>query len=175
MDKVAYEKYMAAFTDHVMQIDELAQVVLKGHLLIESALDNILTLMVFYPKHLESARLSFHQKMNIARSLCLRKESFQIWAVIAAVNALRNALAHELEGETRVKRMAQLRQLYVLELDGADTKQTKEMPDSQLAVMACGMSVGFLAEFEADTRFLRGHIDELDAALNPGLERVVPR
>ena len=167
MEKDAYDRYMTAFADHMRQVDELAQVVLKGHLLIESALDNILTLITFNPQHLESARLSFHQKMNVARAICLRKDGYRIWEVIASVNALRNAIAHDLDGKSRVKKMEHLRQLYKLESEGAEKKDVRDMPDHYVALMACGMSVGYLAEFEADTKFLRAHIDELDARLNP--------
>jgi hypothetical protein len=44
-------------------------VVLKGHLLIEEALDGIISNFVFHSERIGEARLSFAQKVNLARSM----------------------------------------------------------------------------------------------------------
>src|SRR5262245_11506894 len=102
-------KYYAAFEQHFSQVDEVAQSVLKGHLVIEQALDNILATMFFHPEHIALGRFTFAQKVNIARAFCLRKDKLSPWQQILALNSLRNEIAHNLESEERTKKMDRVR------------------------------------------------------------------
>lgn len=94
------------FQKEMSSVDELLHVLLKGHLLLEEALENILNLSVFHREHLDDARLSFAQKSQIARSFCLRKNKFGEWDLIAAINALRNDFAHNLNSPGRDRKLA---------------------------------------------------------------------
>src|SRR5690348_1381835 len=91
-------KYLDALNEEMGSVDALAQVILKGHLVIEGALDNILTLMLFHAEHLRDARLSFVQKVHVTRGYALRKNTNSIWYLILEINSLRNNIAHRLEG-----------------------------------------------------------------------------
>jgi|SRR5258708_606039 len=156
-------KYMKEFRGHLRQVDEVAQVVLKGHLIIESVLENIITLGLYYPQYLQDARLSFYQKVHIAKALCLRKNTVATWKLILAVNELRNAIAHSLSGEKRTTKMEQLRRL--CSVDGIlDFDST---PDRQVAEFACGVSTAFLAGGEADMKNLRAFVDAYDPPQKP--------
>jgi len=84
------------FRQEMESVDEVAHVLLKGHLLLEEALSAIIDQYVFHREHLTQARLTFAQKILLARSLCLRKNMLGEWELIAAINALRNDLAHRL-------------------------------------------------------------------------------
>jgi hypothetical protein len=50
-------KYAKLFDKHMSKVDELTLAVLKGHLIIEGALDDILATIFFYPGHVDAARL----------------------------------------------------------------------------------------------------------------------
>jgi hypothetical protein len=157
-------KYVEAFKEHLSHVDELAQVVLKGHLLIESALNNIIETIFFHPEHILERRFQCHQKLAICRALCLRKDKERTWDLIEAINTLRNDVAHDLEGKKRKGRMDRLRQIYVEE--GYPTKlKDKEIDELTLVAYACAACSGFLGTFEHDIKALRGYMNALDNLL----------
>src|SRR5687767_14766676 len=80
------------FHEEMKSIDEVAHVLLKGHLLIEETLTEIIEQYIFHREHIAKARLSFAHKMHLAQGLCLRKNTLGEWELIAAINALRNDL-----------------------------------------------------------------------------------
>jgi hypothetical protein len=107
------------FAEQMDNLDEIAHVVLKGHLLIEEWLTHAINQHLFHPEHLaEDGRLSFIQKATLARSLDLRRNNLGIWDVIAAVNSLRNELAHSLDSPKRVKKTEALKKLFFREAAG---------------------------------------------------------
>ena len=89
-------------------------VTLKGHLLVEELLEELIWLKCRAPEYLKRARLSFAQKAAMAHALTgtnhetglVLPDSF--WPMIEALNELRNDLAHRLEGEKRDERMKKL-------------------------------------------------------------------
>jgi hypothetical protein len=166
------DKYRAEYEKHLGEVDEVALHILKGHLIIESVLDNLLAQIFFYPKYI---RLSFTQKAQLARAYALRKNEFPIWNFLTAINEMRNAIAHSLSGERRARKMEQVRRLYFTEMGKEFAASRHGYPDHLIVVMACSLCTGFLGTLEDDTKSLRRHIDTLDAVLNPGLERVQPQ
>lgn len=174
------DKYAALFHEKMGQIDPLLQAVLTGHLIIETALDNILTIVFFHPEHVfKEARLGFSQKVQVVRAYGLRKDDNSIWDLVLAVNSVRNEIAHNLAGEKRDARLQQLRSLFMAEASGemqtaleVEWKRLKDVPDQVIVVWACSLCTGFLGEFEADVSSLRNIIDALDDNINPDRERV---
>jgi hypothetical protein len=162
------EKYQSEFEKHLGAVDQLGQVILKGHLIIESAVDNIINLILFHPEHIQDAQLSFKSKVQLARGLALRKNKISIWNLVLSVNAVRNEVAHNLLGETPSRKLDQLRRLYLAELPAELREKQKAAPDHVIAMSACMMCTGFLGTLEHDTKRLREYIDGLDAVLNPG-------
>ena len=79
-------------------LDELTAV-LKAHLYVESMLRDFLSRSMPQPSHLEGARFSFTQVSLLARSLSPSALSSltKPWTLIAKLNTLRNAMAHELD------------------------------------------------------------------------------
>jgi len=67
-----WEKYQSLLPE----TEEIELIVLKGHLIIEEKLYKLATELCYYPKHLESARLSFKQLSLVARSLDQRQLFF---------------------------------------------------------------------------------------------------
>lgn len=175
-----FDKYAVLFHEKMGQTDPLLQAVLTGHLIIETALDNILAVVFFHPEHLfKEARLSFSQKVQVVRAYGLRKDNNSMWDLILTVNSVRNEIAHNLAGERRDARLLQLRSLFMTEASGEmramlekDWKGLKDVPDPVIVVWACSLCTGFLGEFEADVSSLRNIIDALDEGMNPDRERV---
>jgi hypothetical protein len=71
-DKAHREKFLRLIGE--MNVDDEALIVLKGHLVLEERLDAIFEKFVFNPDHLETARLTFAQKLAIARSISLDQD-----------------------------------------------------------------------------------------------------
>jgi hypothetical protein len=162
-----HDKYLAQFQQHLNEIDEPALVVLKGHLILEGVLDNILATIFFNPGYLSDARLSFSQKVRIARAYCLNKDSLPIWNLILAINTLRNEAAHSLGAATRVRKMDALRQAYLADSSPQRRKELKNASDPEIILVACAETIGFLAAFESDLGHLRRMIDAFAALPEP--------
>ncbi|MBC5786392.1 hypothetical protein H8N03_25870 [Ramlibacter sp. USB13] len=149
-------------------MDEAVHVLLKGHLLIEEALNRILEQYVFHREHLEDARLTFNQKVLIGRSLALRKNNIGEWELIAAINTLRNELAHRLNSPERERKLKRVKELYFREAAGFPAmEEVKAAPDAHVLMNACGHCAGFLLAFEEDSKMFRRMIHGMDRASNP--------
>lgn len=176
------DKYKKLFEQEMSENDPLQQVILKGHLIIEVALDNIISLIFFYAEHVFKARLGFIQKIAIARAYCLRKDANTIWDVLLAINEVRNEVAHNLAGEKRVIKINKLRGLWLAEVTNemrAHLEETvgrpEDMTNESVVFFACSLCAGFLGTYEDDIRALRKIIDVTDYILNPDIERVLPK
>jgi hypothetical protein len=167
-------KYMESFQKHMAEVDEFEHVILKGHLIIEGVLDNVIALMLFHPEYLKLARFTFYQKLQLGRAIGLRKNKKSIWSLVLAINEVRNEVAHNLVGAKREKKINQLRGLLLKELPPDLVETRQDYPDHAIALLACTMCVGFLGTLEDDTRALRRFMDELDSGLNPDEDRVPP-
>ncbi|MGA2794434.1 MAG: hypothetical protein ABSE69_13045, partial [Roseiarcus sp.] len=135
-------------------------------------LDNIIDMIFFYPDYVREARLSFNQKLQIARAYCLRKNNNSMWALLAGINAIRNEISHNLAGEKRQKKIDQLRTMFLAELQPAEAKRYERAADHIIAASACGMCIGFLGTYEHDLKGLRKFVDLLDIAINSDKEHV---
>jgi hypothetical protein len=168
------DKYTKLFEKHLETLDRLQVIVLNGHLIVESAIDNIIALMLFHPEHIQKARLEFSQKVQLARGYALRKNKDGIWALILTIGEVRNEVAHNLTEARQNEKMAQLRRLYFREAPELE-KSHKEASDEEIAYYACELCAGFLGTLEEDSRSLRRMIDGLDGVLNPAQRRVAPK
>lgn len=80
-------------------------VILRGHLLIEELLDNIISLYLKKPSALKDARLTFFQKMRLAQGFLGDIKGDSTWKIIEALNKLRNQISHKLPDDTLVDKM----------------------------------------------------------------------
>lgn len=94
-----FEKLMRVLTEP----DPYLDLVLRGHLLVEELLDNLIAAYMMRPDALANARLSFAQKTSLAQGLTPTASAAQIWSTVAALNRLRNQLAHGGDREGRDK------------------------------------------------------------------------
>ena len=130
-------------------IDELALVVLKGHLLLEEQLERILGKFLFHPEYLEGANLRFAQKVALARCMSLDEHANSLWELVLAVNGLRNELAHALNSEKRQHKFDRLKALYMVENE-VSAVEASHCPDHELAAHTIAFILGFLGSFEEE-------------------------
>jgi len=100
-------------------VDETVLVVLKGHLLIEEALDAIISKFVHHATFVEEASLRFAQKVAIARSMSLDEHESGMWDIAIKLNTLRNEWAHALVSPRRAGRTQAVIDVYYREIEDA--------------------------------------------------------
>ena len=67
------DKYVQKFKEHLEQVDAFTLVVLKSHLIMQSAIDNIIRLIFFWPDIILDARMNSFQKVrSCAPTRCAR-------------------------------------------------------------------------------------------------------
>jgi hypothetical protein len=71
--------------------------IMRGHLLIEKKLRELIDTKVAKPEALSDARLSFNQILCIAEALYWEEESNWLWQQIRKLNNIRNGFSHQLE------------------------------------------------------------------------------
>lgn len=166
----ALRKLSDRFAKEMEEVDEVVNVLLKGHLLIEEALTRIIELYVFHRKYLDDAKLNFAQKLQVARSLGLRKNEFGEWELIKAINVLRNEVAHNLRSPEREKKLDKVKEVFYREAAGhPKLAELKTESNQTILLAACAHCAGFLSALEDDSRALRHIIYTLDRARNPDL------
>ena len=139
------------FVEHFATVDATAQIVLKGHLLIEETLDSILGKFVFHSAHLESANLRFAQKIDLARSVSLDEHNNEMWELVKAINSLRNELSHSLKSAKRQQKAQRVIELYLKLLDNAEMSNRHKNESEEVVLMwATSFFLGFLSAFEAE-------------------------
>ena len=166
----ALQAAIERFTSEMSTVDEMVHVLLKGHLLLEEALALIIDQHVFHRENLADARLSFAQKLNVARSLCLRKNNLGEWELVAAINGLRNDLAHRLNSPDRGKKLDKVKAVYFREAaEFGRIEVIKAQADHEIIFAACAHCAGFLATCAEDLRHLRQTIYAMDRSMNSDL------
>jgi hypothetical protein len=161
-----HDRNLKQLTDQMRHIDELALVVLKGHLVLEEQLERILGKFLFHPEYLEEANLRFAQKVALARSMSLDEQANSMWELLLAMNGLRNELAHALHSEKRQRRFDRVKSLYMAESD-ASAAEVVGCTDHELAANAIALILGFLGSFEEEVVRFKDWVSTLDRIVNP--------
>lgn len=161
-------KLQAQFMEHFQYVDATAQVVLKGHLLIEETLDTIIGKFVYHPEHLHNANLRFAQKLDVAKSMSLDEHSNEMWELAKGINSLRNELSHSLKSEKRHQKTQRVLELYLKLLENKELATQHKQESEELVLMwAISFFLGFLASFEAEVDRFKDFVNALDHTLNP--------
>lgn len=129
-------KYVQQFKKHLEHVDAFTQVVLKSHLIMESAIDNVIRLIFFYPDIILDARMNFFQKVEIVRAYALREDEMSIWKLMHAIAELRNEVAHNLEPKKREPRMEKVRRVFYAEVSAEIAEAHKDAPDEMIVMLA---------------------------------------
>ena len=90
---------------HLPRSDDVTIIALKGHLLIEELLDEIIWAHCKSPESLRDVEIRFPAKVKLVLALTGRHELSKIWGLCERLNSLRNSLAHKLEHPSAQKRL----------------------------------------------------------------------
>lgn len=90
-------KEVADFVDWVTpRFGDSTYSLLRGHLKFEQLLNSYFDRVLPHPRQLDKARLSFSQKLAIARSICTTMPPTDwAWSALEKLNKIRNMLAHD--------------------------------------------------------------------------------
>jgi hypothetical protein len=159
----------AKFTEQLGYVDDVAQIVLKGHLVMEELMTESIQQYLLHGEFLELARLQFHQKLQLCRAMSVSDEKNDMWNLVASINSLRNHLSHSLDPAGRSKRIEALNATFSKEFPEHVPDDTGAMPrEAAICMFAISASLGFLhAHFEEQRRF-RSVILDMDKLLNQG-------
>lgn len=163
----AAKEILAKLEEHMRFVDESALVVLKGHLVIEETLGEIISTYVFHAEHLEQARLGFAQKVAIARTMSLDEHNNDMWQLIVAINGLRNELAHSLQPPMRAQKTQTLIDLHKKLGGCVQTSDFKDLPEHIVLSFVISYALGFLSGFVEEVRRFRTFVDGMDKVVNP--------
>jgi hypothetical protein len=166
------DEFYAAFKKQLTEIDDIANIILKGHLIIESTLDDILRVLFFHPEQiLESGnRFGFERKVQILRAMLVGSNNHPHWKIVLAVNSLRNEIAHKHAGEERHRKINRLREVCMAEVVPETKKHLENAPDDEVATFGCAACEGFLAVVLDDFIAMREQLDKLNDSFSLGKE-----
>jgi len=139
---------------HLPSGSDLTLIALKGHLLAEEALDDLIRFYCKNPEHLENVEIRFQVKARLARALSGHAAWTGLWPLLDALNTVRNDLAHNIDSpklKDRVNRFLALRRelspfLYDPQIDTTNQDAVAERFRSDVALLlgqltAAGMMV----------------------------------
>ena len=164
--KITKEKFLEIFDEHFNKVDEELNAILKGHLLIERALNQIIEDFVFHSDKLIEADLSFFKKVHVARSMSLDQSDNSMWALILSFNSLRNDFVHELSSSKRQARIEKVKTLYVLEMKGDDFEKVWDSDPVLGIAYSTSLIVGFLITFHEEVLRFKSMVLEMDKLVN---------
>src|SRR5690348_17019375 len=116
------EEIRNQFTDQLREVDDVAQIVLKGHLVMEGIMTDAIETFLLHGEFVDAARLQVHQKVALCRAISTSDQHNKMWDLVGSINTLRNALSHSLDPDRRSKALQTVRTIY--------ENQFKDMPNS---------------------------------------------
>jgi hypothetical protein len=156
------------FIEEIRYVDDTAQIVLKGHLVVEDLMNKALESFVFHGDHIDDARLQFHQKLELCRSISLKDNKNNMWNLIKKINSLRNALSHSIDKERRNKAIQSLMSIYDHEFD-PKTRNIDGMSDeAALCIAAISGVLGYMHSFLSEVQRFESIVKCLDKVMNSG-------
>jgi hypothetical protein len=147
------DRSLRRFTEELAIVDEVANSVLKGHLLI----DAVLAACVPNQSYLEDLRLGFAQKVQLARAFAKHgADQDPTWSLILQINSTRNDLAHKLQSTQRAGKLAALRRMFLEQnRNNPKIEELTGAADASLVIFAYAVAAGFLVGFQTDAERLR--------------------
>ncbi len=107
------DKSFQRFSKHFPKTGDITLIVLKGHLLIEEEINDLLFQFMKNKKHIKKARMTSYQKICLVESLLLKGNTKgTCFEIVEKINTLRNDIAHKLEPKELEARIVKI--LYVM-------------------------------------------------------------
>lgn len=142
-DKEDADEFIDKFRKHLNEVDEISNVILRGHLEVERALDAVVDLIFFRPEHVRKIRLEFFEKLQIAKAYAPDPNAAD-WKAIESLNEARNSIAHRNSPERRAVKVKKVRE----SIAGRGTPEFREemgrADDKEIVLIAAAIGAGFL-------------------------------
>ena len=103
---------MSRIHKYMPRSQDLTLITLKGHLLVEELLDDIIESHCNNKSILKSIEIGFFVKLKLAAALSGRDDLSHGWSMCERLNALRNSLVHKLDHPIAKKRLDEFLDLY---------------------------------------------------------------
>jgi hypothetical protein len=144
VSSVKEDDFITRFREQLHHASDFVTVALNAHLEIEGELDEYLSLIFEHSKYLDDARLSYFDKVCIARAYTPVSHDRFEWEVMIFINAMRNKIAHRSRKKALKIDVGQLRTTLLDNatslrniVDGGDHKE--------VVIYAAAICSGFLA------------------------------
>ena len=148
------DEFIDNFRQHLSKVDELSNVILKGHIEVEGHLDDVVDLIFFRPEFLRELRLGFYQKVQLAKAYC-PDPAAKDWEVIRSLSEVRNSIAHREIAHARASRLTKLRETMSGWGSATFRKEVKVADEREVVVLATAVCCGFLIYVEDSVRKVR--------------------
>jgi hypothetical protein len=131
----------------LMEFDEFSQTAIKGHLLIEERLSQILDVAIGKPEVLSKARLTFVQKLRLVQAMSFLDPDDDMWETALVLNRLRNEMAHRLDSPKIDTIMKDIYRLMQLSPSPGDSPQKLDAIKMESLALAVIFAHGFLGQY----------------------------
>jgi hypothetical protein len=140
-----------SFNKHIGEFDALATTVLKAHFLVEKRLVQLLQSLARCPDYLELGRTTgFDRKVKLLRAFAPLGNDGR-WQIVAALNTVRNNVAHKADGPERKQALQKLRETWKPFLRG-NPDASDEWADYNILVAATLECFAFFSTIEAQIK-----------------------
>ena len=99
------KQYFKKLKENLPLVKDPTVVILRGHLLVEELFDEIIAIALKDVSAIKDARLTFFQKLCIARGILGHEKNIFIWKSFKELNKLRNDISHKLPDATLSKKL----------------------------------------------------------------------
>lgn len=137
------------FQKHMPRSNDLTLIILKGHLLVEQEMNDIINSSLSEPEALLEARITFSQRLAIIKSIYGSSDSEFPYDSIQKLNVLRNQLVHNLEPDNLEKKIVEFVQ------DLGDPRYRPEYSEMKIdrrlvgsIAFLCGLICGYREGYE---------------------------
>jgi hypothetical protein len=89
----------------ISNFDEFTHTILKGHLVVDEKVNELIRAVCKKPEALDLRRMRFHEKVALLEAI-LGTQKHNIWVALARFNAIRNEIAHSLTSPEKAQLVA---------------------------------------------------------------------
>ena len=148
------QRYFEELKAHLPMVKDPTVIILRGHLLIENLLDQLIAANLTNANAIQNARLTFFQKLCLAKGIVGSSSEDGRWKPIEELNKLRNMISHNLPDETMCKKLDPvLRALFPGEFGGIpNDTHSKSKALRKGIIFECAVLLGLIEGMEYGKR-----------------------
>ncbi len=146
LSKERSEEMMGFFKKHMPRTKDIALITLKGHLMAEDILDQIIIFHCISPKSYKDMNLSFSKKICMCEAILGKGILGNLAEMLNCLNSLRNELAHTLEDKKLEVKLSKF--IESVNGEGCTLLKDSNLRSKQLKASISYM-LGFMSAFES--------------------------